>query len=111
MQKATTSCRSAQIVTIAIIGKYTGLSDAYLSVIKSLQHACLAANRKLAICARSFKALPRPAQLLVDHLRQAATCFLRICNLSRTPEAAKCGNSRTKAASEGGIEVQIPASR
>lgn len=30
------------------------------------------ANRKLVICARSFKALPRPAKLLVDHLRAAA---------------------------------------
>ena len=30
------------------------------------------ANRKLAICARSFKALPKPAQQLVDHLRKAA---------------------------------------
>lgn len=30
------------------------------------------ANRRLAICARSFKALPRPAKLLVEHLRQAA---------------------------------------
>ena len=29
------------------------------------------ANRKLTICARSFKALPRPAKLLVDHLRKA----------------------------------------
>jgi DNA-binding transcriptional LysR family regulator len=29
------------------------------------------ANRKLAICARSFKALPRPAQQLVEHLRKA----------------------------------------
>jgi DNA-binding transcriptional LysR family regulator len=28
------------------------------------------ANRKLNICARSFKALPRPAKLLVDHLRK-----------------------------------------
>jgi CTP synthase (UTP-ammonia lyase) len=32
-----------------MVGKYTNLSDAYLSVIKSLQHACLAANRKLDI--------------------------------------------------------------
>lgn len=24
-----------------MVGKYTGLSDAYLSVIKSLQHACM----------------------------------------------------------------------
>jgi DNA-binding transcriptional LysR family regulator len=30
------------------------------------------ANRRLAICARSFRALPRPAQQLVEHLRKAA---------------------------------------
>ena len=30
------------------------------------------ANRRLAICARSFKSLPRPAKQLVDHLRNAA---------------------------------------
>jgi DNA-binding transcriptional LysR family regulator len=30
------------------------------------------ANRKLVICARSFKSLPRPARLLVDHLRKTA---------------------------------------
>jgi DNA-binding transcriptional LysR family regulator len=30
------------------------------------------ANRKLAICARSFRTLPRPAKLLVEHLRKAA---------------------------------------
>ena len=30
------------------------------------------ANRKLVICARNFKALPRPAKLLVEHLRRAA---------------------------------------
>src|ERR1700759_3183161 len=30
------------------------------------------ANRRLVICARSFKSLPRPAKLLVDHLRAAA---------------------------------------
>ena len=30
------------------------------------------ANRRLVICARSFKALPRPAKLLVDYLRKAA---------------------------------------
>lgn len=30
------------------------------------------ANRKLVICARRFKALPRPAKLLVEHLRAAA---------------------------------------
>ena len=30
------------------------------------------ANRRLAICARSFKSLPKPAQQLVDHLRKMA---------------------------------------
>jgi len=30
------------------------------------------ANRKLTICARSFRALPKPAQQLVEHLRKAA---------------------------------------
>ena len=34
-------------LTIAMVGKYTGLSDTYLSVIKALQHACLAVNRRL----------------------------------------------------------------
>jgi CTP synthase len=36
-------------VRIAMVGKYTDLSDAYLSVIKALQHAAMAANRKLVI--------------------------------------------------------------
>jgi CTP synthase len=36
-------------VNIAMVGKYTDLSDAYLSVIKSLQHAAMAVNRKLNI--------------------------------------------------------------
>ena len=30
------------------------------------------ANRRLVICARNFKDLPKPAKLLVDHLRKAA---------------------------------------
>lgn len=38
-----------QPVKIVLIGKYTGLSDAYLSVIKALQHACMAANLKLQL--------------------------------------------------------------
>ncbi|HJM55392.1 MAG TPA: CTP synthase (glutamine hydrolyzing) [Poseidonia sp.] len=36
-------------VHIAMVGKYTDLSDAYLSVIKSLQHASMAVDRKLVI--------------------------------------------------------------
>ena len=36
-------------VHIAMVGKYTDLSDAYLSVIKSFQHAAMAVDRKLVI--------------------------------------------------------------
>ncbi|KAJ9516479.1 hypothetical protein QJQ45_011163 [Haematococcus lacustris] len=36
-------------VKVTLIGKYTGLSDAYLSVIKSLQHACMEARMKLQL--------------------------------------------------------------
>ena len=36
-------------VRIAMVGKYTGLSDSYLSVIKALQHSALAVDRKLVI--------------------------------------------------------------
>lgn len=34
-------------VTIALIGKYTGLQDSYLSVIKSLKHAAIACSVQL----------------------------------------------------------------
>jgi len=36
-------------VRIAMVGKYTGLSDSYLSVIKALQHSSYAVNHKLVI--------------------------------------------------------------
>jgi len=36
-------------VNIAMVGKYTGLSDSYLSVIKALQHSAFTVNRKLVI--------------------------------------------------------------
>ena len=36
-------------VTIALVGKYTQLEDSYASVIKALQHAALACNRKLEL--------------------------------------------------------------
>lgn len=34
-------------VTIALIGKYTGLQDSYLSVIKALKHSCIACKIQL----------------------------------------------------------------
>jgi len=36
-------------VKIALVGKYTGLQDSYLSVIKSLQHAAIASGRRLLV--------------------------------------------------------------
>jgi len=36
-------------VTIAVVGKYTGLSDAYLSISKALYHAANRAERKLVV--------------------------------------------------------------
>ncbi|KAK2654493.1 hypothetical protein Ddye_014349 [Dipteronia dyeriana] len=36
-------------VKIAMVGKYTGLSDAYLSVLKALLHASVACHRKLIV--------------------------------------------------------------
>ena len=39
----------AEEVHIAVAGKYTDLSDSYLSVIKALQHASFKVNRKLVI--------------------------------------------------------------
>lgn len=40
---------SAEEVTIAVIGKYTVLSDAYLSVDRALQHAGMAARRRVIL--------------------------------------------------------------
>ncbi|GBG84883.1 hypothetical protein CBR_g39345 [Chara braunii] len=36
-------------VRIAMVGKYTGLADSYLSVLKALQHACIDSSRKLIL--------------------------------------------------------------
>uniref|UniRef100_A0A0D9WJX9 CTP synthase n=1 Tax=Leersia perrieri TaxID=77586 RepID=A0A0D9WJX9_9ORYZ len=38
-----------ETVRIAMVGKYTGVSDTYLSVLKALLHACIACGRKLII--------------------------------------------------------------
>jgi len=38
-----------EVVKIVLVGKYTGLQDSYLSVIKSLKHASIAVERKLEL--------------------------------------------------------------
>ena len=41
------TCSSTLRVSIALVGKYTGMSDAYLSVLKALKHAATHAKRDL----------------------------------------------------------------
>ncbi|XP_057862115.1 uncharacterized protein LOC131070563 [Cryptomeria japonica] len=36
-------------IKIAMVGKYTGLSDSYLSVLKALSHACIVCSLKLSV--------------------------------------------------------------
>ena len=43
------------------------------------------ANRRLAICARSFKSLPRPAQQLAEHLRKTAPRVYFVVGTPRRP--------------------------
>eukprot|EP00741_Cyanophora_paradoxa_P010439 tig00000037_g10094.t1 len=49
-------------VRIAMVGKYTGLQDSYLSVVRSLQHAALHAKRRLEILWIDASALEPPAE-------------------------------------------------
>lgn len=43
------SDRLLEHVSIALVGKYTKLSDSYTSVIKALEHSALAINHKLEV--------------------------------------------------------------
>lgn len=43
------SDRLLERVSIALVGKYTKLADAYTSVIKALEHSALAINHKLEV--------------------------------------------------------------
>lgn len=46
------SDRLLESVSIALVGKYTKLSDSYTSVIKALEHSALAVNHKLEVKVR-----------------------------------------------------------
>ncbi|MFH0298935.1 LysR substrate-binding domain-containing protein [Bradyrhizobium sp. 31Argb] len=59
-------------VGIAVIPETAARRCARSMPIASIRLRDSWADRKLTICARSFKALPRPAKLLVDYLRKAA---------------------------------------
>jgi DNA-binding transcriptional LysR family regulator len=59
-------------VGIAVVPEAAARRCARMMPIATIRIRDAWANRKLVICARSFKALPRPARLLVEHLRAAA---------------------------------------
>ena len=58
-------------VTIAVVGKYTSMSDAYLSVTKALQHACFAADVKLDTTWINASELEDPANVAWKRLERA----------------------------------------
>ena len=48
-QLAERRTRLHDVAKIALVGKYTSLHDSYISVVKSLEHAALACDRKLEL--------------------------------------------------------------
>ena len=46
--------RLLKVCSIALVGKYTKLSDCYASVFKALEHSALAINHKLDLMVRIF---------------------------------------------------------
>lgn len=48
--------RLLKVCSIALVGKYTKLSDCYASVFKALEHSALAINYKLDLMVRIFLA-------------------------------------------------------
>jgi DNA-binding transcriptional LysR family regulator len=66
-------CRMvAADVGMAVVPEAAARRCARLLPIKAIGIRDPWANRRLAICARNFRTLPRPAKLLVEHLREAA---------------------------------------
>ncbi|KAF3785968.1 CTP synthase [Nymphaea thermarum] len=49
MKRAETFDNLTETVKVAMVGKYTGLSDSYLSVLKALLHACISCSLKPVI--------------------------------------------------------------
>jgi CTP synthase len=60
-------------VTIALIGKYTGLQDAYLSVIKALRHAGVAVHHKVQLEWIEASCLEGESSSLTDNDAAVAT--------------------------------------
>eukprot|EP00632_Arachnochrysis_sp_CCMP2950_P008904 CAMPEP_0185705948 /NCGR_PEP_ID=MMETSP1164-20130828/20913_1 /TAXON_ID=1104430 /ORGANISM="Chrysoreinhardia sp, Strain CCMP2950" /LENGTH=597 /DNA_ID=CAMNT_0028373341 /DNA_START=1 /DNA_END=1794 /DNA_ORIENTATION=+ len=60
------------VVTIAIVGKYTGLQDSYLSVLKALKHAAIEADRRLEIAWIESTDLEEPSDEADDDAEESA---------------------------------------
>lgn len=63
---------SEGIVTIALVGKYTGLADSYISVVKALEHAGMAIRQKVEIKWVESSALEN-----IPEVRQAGAAGVR----------------------------------
>ncbi|GKY97150.1 hypothetical protein MPSEU_000673400 [Mayamaea pseudoterrestris] len=63
--------QATQVVTIALIGKYTGLQDSYLSVIKALRHAAIAANVRLELEWMDASELEQGEASVLERMHQA----------------------------------------
>jgi DNA-binding transcriptional LysR family regulator len=61
-------------IGLAVVPEAAAKRCARVMQIKTVKLRDPWASRKLAICVRDLKALPRPAQRLFEHLRQAAQC-------------------------------------
>lgn len=51
------TCRQERVlddVSIVLVGKYTDMTDSYMSVVKSLEHSAFRCSRKLILQVRSF---------------------------------------------------------
>jgi CTP synthase len=66
---------ASEDVRIALVGKYTGLSDSYLSVLKSLKHASIACKRRLVVDWVDAETLEEPAAGAArEQLDESWTC-------------------------------------
>jgi len=70
--------KSFKEVTIAFVGKYIQLEDAYVSVIKALKHSALAINRKLVIKFIDSEDLQDEAKL--GHPARYYEAFQKLCS-------------------------------
>lgn len=87
--------KTAQNVKICLVGKYTGLSDAYLSVIRALEHASMAVGRRVDVAWVESTDLEMPAQSMCEVTssrsdRAIGNKEVRGASVSPSEAAARC---------------------